>query len=368
MLVYCSMFLYIGIFGYITQFYYQQSSKPRKYDSKVPLTMAIILLALPVYFIGMRSGFGDTYAYISHFQNLTTDFSEIWAAREETKGFGYELYLFFIKRFISTDVNVYLMITASIQACGILKIYYKYSTNFTYSLMLFFLSMAFLYMMNGMRQFMAACIVFLFSDFLFNKKTIKFILVVLLATTVHSSAIIWIPIYFVVQGKPWNLKVLIAIIAIVVVIFALDNFTDLLSESLEGTDYDGYTDQFAKDDGSSMSHTLIALIPVALAFWKRKEIEEKDNKTAFILVNCAVIEVLINVVANFTSGILIGRLPIYFKPLGFILLPWMFDNVMDEKDRRMMRTLCMLGYILFALYYMYTTGITYYSSPLGLNL
>lgn len=368
MLLYCSMFLYIGVFGYITQFYYQQSSKQRKYESKVPLIMGIVLLALPVFFIGMRTNFGDTYAYISHFKELTTDFSELWAAREETKGFGYELYLFFIKKYISTDPNVYLMITATIQACGILKIYYKYSTNFTYSLLLFFLSMAFLYMMNGMRQFMAACIIFLFSDYLFNKKTVRFLLVVLLAYTVHVSAIIWIPIYFVVQGKPWNLKVMCAIIAIVVAILALDSFTDLLSDSLEGTDYDGYTNQFSQDDGSSLAHTLVALVPVALAFWKRKEIEEKNNQTAFILVNCAVVEVLINVMANFTSGILIGRLPIFFKPFGFILLPWMFDNVIDEKDRRMIRTVCMIGYILFAVYYMYSTGITYYSKPLGLDL
>lgn len=368
MVLYWSMFLYVGVFGYITQFYYQQSSKERKYESKVPLVMGVVLLAVPVFFIGMRSDYGDTYAYINSFNNMTSDFSELWAARTEIKGFGYELYVFFIKNYISSDPNVYLMITATIQACGILKIYYKYSTNFTYSLLLFFLSMAFLYMMNGIRQFMAACIVFLFSDSLFKRRTLRFLLVVLLASTIHSSVLLWIPVYFVVQGKPWNLKVILAIVSIVVVILALDSFTDILSDSLEGTNYEDYTNQFEKDDGSSIVHTLIAFIPVVLAFWKRREIEEKNNKIISIIVNCVVVEVLINLLANFTSGILIGRLPIYFKPLGFILLPWMMDNVIDEKDRRMVRNLCMIGYVLFALYYMYSMNIYYLSVPLGLDL
>lgn len=366
MLFYFLIFLYVGTLGYLVQLYYKQNDIKTKYNSKIPLFAAVLMFALPVFLIGMRTGFGDTYAYINGFNDLTTDFSELWSLREETKGFGFKVYQFAIKKFISDDPNVYLMITATFHACGILRLYYKYSTNFTYSMLLFFFSMAFLYMMNGMRQFFAACLIFLFSDFLFEKKTVKFMLVVLVAITIHSSAIVWIPIYFIVQGKPWNAKVLMSIVAIAVAIFALDNFTDLLSDSLEGTNYEGYTNQFAKDDGSSIMHTLIAAVPAGLALWKRKEIEEKNDKVAFILVNCVVVEVLINLMANFTSGILVGRLPIYFKPLGFVLLPWIFDNVISDKDKRMVQTLCMLGYLMYAVYYMRATGISYSSSVLGI--
>lgn len=360
------MFIYVGTLGYLVQLYCKQNGIKTKYNSKIPFLVGILMLALPVFFIGMRSGVGDTHAYISNFSSITTDFSELWSQRKEIKGFGFDVYQFVIKKFISDDPNVFLMITAIIQAFGILKLYYKYSTNFTYSLLLFFFSMAFLYMMNGLRQFFAACLIFLFSDFLFEKKTIKFIIVALVAISIHSSAFIWIPIYFIVQGKPWNAKVLVSIIVVAIAIFALDNFTDLLSDSLEGTNYEGYTNQFDKDDGSSIVHTVIAIIPMGFALWKRKEIEEKNDKVAFILVNCSVVEVLINVMANLTSGILIGRLPIYFKPFGFILLPWIFENVLDEKDKRMIQPLCLVGYLLFAFYYMNSTGITYQSKILGI--
>lgn len=39
-----------------------------------------------------------------------------------------------------------------------------------------------------------------------EKKYVALIVIILLATTVHSSAFIMLPIIFVVQGKPWNKK------------------------------------------------------------------------------------------------------------------------------------------------------------------
>ncbi len=367
MIVYWIMFSYVAVFGYVVQTYFKKNNIKTKYDSKISLLAAILVFALPVFFIGMRSGFADTYAYIREFNALTTDFSELWAGREDVKGIGFDIYMFVIKKFISTDFNVFLMITAVIQGTAVMKIYYKYSTNFTYSTLLFFFSMSFTNMMNGMRQFLAASLIFLFSEFLFEKKTILFFAVVALACTIHISAVIWFPIYFVVQGKPWNIKVMLSMLAIVIAILAIDKFTGLLSESLEGTNYEGYTDQFKEDDGANIVHTLIAAVPVILALWKRKEIEAIGNKNIYVLINCSIIEVLLNLLAKFTSGILIGRLPSFLTPFAFVILPWMFENTMQKKDMRLIRALCLILYLLFAVYYMNTMGMYYVSSALGIN-
>ena len=369
MIIYISMFLYIAIVGFGSQQYLENKKAKQPFNNGTNLFFAILILALPVFFIGMRTNFIDTKGYIAGFEALPRGFSYLQSCLED-KGFGFILYEWIIKRFITDNPNMFLMITAIVHAGALLKLYYKYSSNYTFSVLLFFLSMSFTNMMNGIRQFLAVSLIIFFSDYIFEKKTIKFLIVLFIAYKIHVSAIIWLPAFFVVQGKPWNPKIIMAIIAIVAVVFALDSFTDFLSDSLEETDYAGYTDQFAQDDGSSIFHTLIAAVPVVLAFWKRREIEEKNVKHIFIIVNMSVLAVMVSLLANFTSGILIGRFPIFLTLYNFILLPWMFDNVFNEEDRKIMKLACIGGYAMYAVYYMntiFSKGMPYISDVLGIN-
>ena len=71
------MFAYVGVFGYLIQYYHNNGKNP-KYDSKISLFGAVLVFALPVFFIGMRTDFGDTHAYITDYNELSLDFSQIW--------------------------------------------------------------------------------------------------------------------------------------------------------------------------------------------------------------------------------------------------------------------------------------------------
>ena len=63
--------------------------------------------------------------------------------------------------------------------------------------------------MGGIRQFMALSVLLFFSDWIFEDKPIRFAIVVLFASMIHASAIIWLPIVFVVSGKAGNLKTIL---------------------------------------------------------------------------------------------------------------------------------------------------------------
>lgn len=372
MVVYWSMFFYVFIIGYIGKAFVKNKNIKNKYNNGTTLFFAVAILILPVLFIGLRTNYVDTKAYISGFNEISRNFSEVYNALSTSKCPGWLIYEWIIKFFITDNANAFLMITAIIQAGALLKVYYKYSSDYTYSVLLFFLSMSFaMGMMNGIRQFLAVAIIMYFSDYIFDGKYIKFIVVVLIAYSIHSTAIIWAVGVFIIQGKPWNARVIVCILLAVLAILFVDQFTNLLDEGLEATSYSGYTQQFSTDDGSNPMHTAVYAMPVAIAFWKRKRIEELDNKNLNIMINMSVLTVAISLLANFTSGILIGRMPIYFGVFNYALLPLLFDNAFDKKDGSIIKFLCVAGYVCYALYYMNNSwgskGMPYISTILGIN-
>lgn len=363
--IFLLMFAYVFIMGLFCR---QKSvvdyySKQKYYVSGA---QAFLVVALPVFFIGLRTDFNDTYAYISAFKFLPTSFSSIQRRFATSKSVSWLVYEWVIKRFISSNPNVFLLITAIIQSAAVVKIYRRYSNDYCYSMLLFFLSCAFLNLMGAIRQFMAIAVLLFFSDWLFNDKLLRYAVVVLFAATIHTSAIIWLPIIFAVRGKAGNIRVvLIAIVTMAAIVF-LDRFTGLLADSLEGTMYAGYTNQFARDDGANIMHSVIASIPVLLWIYGRRTIDYQNDALVNTLINISIVGLMISLLAHFTSGILLGRMMVYFTIYNYALLPVLFEKIFSNGNARSVRVACVAGYAAYALYYMYATGIRYVSSVLGM--
>lgn len=366
MAVYLGMFLYVFIVGYAGKNISKRSKKD--YTSGVSVFIAILTLALPVILIGLRTKFVDTTAYINWFNELEPGFENLSKVFENDKGPLWVLYEWIIKTFITKDAYCFLFITATIQAAAVLQFCYRHSIDYVYSVLLFFLSMNFTYMMNGIRQFMAICLILFFSKWIFEKKYLKFVIIVIIAFYIHNSAFIWILALLVIYGKPWNKKMLLFSFLILLSVTFLDTFTNFLESGLSGTAYSGYTEQFDADDGQSIFHTLISAVPVVIAFWKRKEIEAQNDDKLNILINISIFSLMLNVLATFTSGILIGRMPTYFSLFVYILYPLMFEKAFNEYDRMIIKPLCVGGYIFYALYYLVTVGLRYISSILNIYL
>lgn len=327
---------------------------------------AFAVAAFPTILVGLRTSIGDTGAYINSFKNFDKTFSDIVNTLLTSRGAGWNLYILGVRTFITQNANLFLLLTAIVQFYAVVRFYYFYSSDFSFSFSVFFLSFAFLNTMNGLRQFFAVSMILLGSNWLFEKKYVKFCVIVFLASLVHISAIIWFPCVFIVRGKPWNFRVLLFSAAVVLAIVYLDEFTDLLEESLADTTYEGYTNQFLKDDGSNIMHTIIAAVPVAVAFLGRKRIAQQNDGGLNTMVNISVLGMMVSALGHFTSGILVGRMPIYFTVFNFALLPNMFSVVFDKRSQSLMKTLAIGGYIAFALYYLRSTNIEYNSSILGL--
>lgn len=365
MKIYLLMFLYVFCVGGFIKTISPISNYRGNIRYNISMAAAFLVVALPVFFIGMRTEFNDTTAYITGFRNVTTNFSQLYEQFENSKGFIWLIYEWIIKKYISTDPSVFLFITALIQMAAVVKMYRKYSLDYSFSILLFFLSCTFLYTMGGIRQFMALSILMFFSDYIFENKPFRFAIVVIFASFIHVSAIVWLPIIFVVHGRPGNVKTLLVAILVIIAILYLNQFTDLLTETLEGTLYEGYTTQFAMDDGANIMHSLISFIPIGIWLLGYRLVNQSNDEHVNVLINISIIGFMLNLLAHFTSGILVGRMPIFFTIFNYMLLPWLFENVFEKRSASLIKIACITGYSAYALYYMHSMNISYISSVLN---
>jgi hypothetical protein len=92
-----------------------------------------------------------------------------------------------------------------------------------------------------------------------------------------------------------------------------------------------------------------------MALVGRRYVTQADDPVINLCVNASVITAVIYVVSMLTSGIYVGRLPIYTTLHGYIALPWLIDTIFDEDSARLMNLLMVSGFLAFFYYQMHIT-------------
>lgn len=342
------------------------------YEARVHLFIAIVTFAVIVFFAGARSYAGDTGAYIDMFKEypLFQNAHDVIfddTAREP----GFRLFSILIKTYIANDYTVWFFIIAIISGICVMIPLYKYSCNFGVSAFLFMASCQFSWMFNGMRQFLVAAIVFSCTGLILKNKTLLYIIIVCILSTIHKSAFILIPMYFVAQGEPWNKRTLLFIGCIVLAMLFTSKFTNLLTDVVEQTDYATSVEEFRNtDDGTSIIRILVESIPIILAFIYRNRIKGKLTPIVKLSINMSLIASGLYVISKIaSSGILLGRLPIYFSMYNLILLPWLLRNIFDKKEKDLVYYIMIICYFFFFYYQMEIAwgGLEYASKILNVK-
>lgn len=370
MIVYYSIFAYTCFISYLGCYLYRRNlaSGPQiseeeylvKAEKSISLFWALVSVALMVFFVAERSDYNDTVSYINAFNDASTNITtkELFGSTDvNSPGFSTLMVLF--KRYISKDYTAWFTFLAIFQAGAIVSIYYRYSCNFFLSMYLFIASTSFMWLQSGIRQFTAVCLILYFLNFVIERRILAFAIVVYLAYTIHDSAILWIPIYFIVKFKPFSKQIWVCIILTLLAFFFVTQFTSLLDSSLEGTDYEGYGTAMTNydadssgqlDNGANPIRFLISAVPPAIALWRWKYIKDRTNPMIDVCINMGTAAAGVNLLGIVTSGILVGRVPIYFTPVNFIVLPWMFKYSFSGYVKKIIVTLC---YILYFAYFLY---------------
>lgn len=293
----------------------------------------------------------DTFLYLSMYHDTPTTFSGAWEylLAQEEKGFA--IFNLLTHTVFFDNETLYRLAISLVHSIPLIFILRKYSPNYLLSIYLFVAGGYHLaWMTNGLRQFMAVTIILAATPWMVERKYFRSVLIVLLAATFHRTALYMLPVLFVAQGRIWDYKTMILIVAVSVVTYMVIRNADLFDDFADTVGYSMGVFREGGDDGAHPIRAAVSAVPMILSFLLRWQIREEHDPAINFFVNLSVLTVAMNIFAVFTSGILTGRMSVYTSVYNLILLPYLLWNIRELRTRRFLHFACVGFYFLYFLF------------------
>ncbi|MGN0335149.1 MAG: EpsG family protein [Lachnospiraceae bacterium] len=305
---------------------------------------------------------GDTASYRRWFLSMPTTISE-WPGvlSEVTKDKGFSVLLLLLRLIFGNADVLFFLAIALFQIFVVAMVCRKYSCDYWMSIFMFIATTDYIsWVNNGLRQFVAVTIIFAATGLMLKKKYGVIVLLILLAATIHGSALLMLPIVFIIQGKPWNTKTILLVTASIAALYFADQFTNVLDNLLADTAYTNMVSDWQEwnDDGTNPLRVLIYSIPTILSLIGLKYIKAEDNPVINLATNASLVSTALYIVSMGTSGIFMGRLPIYVSMYSmYILLPWEIDHMFTKDSARLVKIGTVVLFSAFFWYQMHAWGL-----------
>jgi len=338
-----SAFLYISVLFFCLIFSFIGLRKDNK-EKKLNVWIVLIITILSVI-AGIRGetvGIDVAHYITSHIEPIRNGFFS-----QVDQPIGFKLLVWFVYRFTNKTFVVFTVFAFITNGLIILRLW-DFRNKGSFSLMLFFYyCYYYLITYNVFRQFISIAIVFYFTRYLEQKKYILYIIIVALACTIHSTAILGfillpLDILFSEEGKKQRMmkKIFLILSPIIIIIAAFLVYKYF--------DYDHYLDLYKVYNIGGLGFMTPSKIIVAISIFIifKNEIKQKRIQLlkSFQLSNIFVIYIL---------GLLLSLL-VYFSNLAdrFAWYFLMFEPIfMSFIIKKMDYRLLMRGiYIIFAIY------------------
>ena len=285
---------------------------------------------------GLRSNIGDTFFYMHAYKINRVD----WAYIFDNKDIGFGIMQMLLQQ-ITMDPQLLIFVISFITNCLIVMVLYKYCRLIELGLYVFITSGLFLTSMNGLRQFLAAAVLFAGTKYLIEGNGKKYGCVVLLASSIHMSAIIMVPIYFIVRSKAWSKTTFLLLFSSIILVLGFNQFQEFLFSALESTQYGHYQD--FSEGGASILRVLVTSVPILLAFMGRERLKEIFPEGDAI-INMSILGVVFMLVS--TQNWIFARFYYYFGLYQLILIPWVVQSF-RERDRKLLYLCIVIFYSIF---------------------
>ena len=318
-------------------------------------------------FSGLRINIGDTDSYVYSYR-LGIENSDPNAAAPVFRFSGNEGFNYLQSRLgmITDEPYALIMITALMAVVPIIYILFRYSAPYELGIALFVLTGYYTFSMNGIRQYAAAGLLILGTRYLFSDKKsdfLKYLPFVFMAWLFHSSALVMIPIYFLVRRRSWTPFTMLLLVGTIFVTLIFDSILPSFLGFLENTDYSIYAENGwftnGEEQGSDIIRIFVLTVPLVLAYMWRFDLNAVLGRKWDIMVNMSVLNLAFYILSLYNW--IFARFAIYTSVYVIIMMTHLLSKGAREQFRLLYFSMIGL-YIYF--FYNIRYSITAYQSEL----
>lgn len=312
------------------------------FESKKLNTSFALFCVMLMFIAGFRYRVGTDFgAYFYGYKNYVSRLSETIKTLDEPMLSLIDwIAYFFVKENIGGT-----LFPALITLFLILRTTFKYSTDLSFSGMLVLFT-CWSSCFNGVKQALAAAVLYCGYPYLRDKKLVKYIFVAFLAFLCHKSAIIMILVYFICRNKVNARNVIFLVIGSLVILLNYDRLFGLI-DTLLGIKYAYETDPYIANDINPL-RVVIYCAPATyylIKYWNREK-----TKLQTLCLNFVIIHAVMMIAAS--GSAMLGRMGMYTSTLCLIAIPELNRGLSGE-TRKIMKWVILAFYGLAWLYGIY---------------
>lgn len=320
--------------------------------------LSAIICFIMICVAGLRHGYIDTRSYRTSFENLEIDkvlnLNFIFDSEAKDKGFSV---LSALIKTVTDNSQIFLFIISFITVGFLFWGIVNRVPEIDLGIYLFITTGCYLDTMNGIRQALVSAILFYFFPKLLDKeKTIQCVVLILILSTIHGSALIFIPIYFIGKKKAWsNYTIILIIVSGLLYIFFNTGVGATLANILEGTNYGNDYSQMLLSGNTSVNilRIIIAAVPLGLSLITRQY--KRNKQTSYnLFFNMTLLNFMTWL---FASRVLyFYRLAMYFAPYMIVFLCFELCGIQSKKQYRFIKLAAIFFYFIYFIYQLYIMG------------
>ena len=325
----------------------------RRYFGTANRPLFLVMLIIPLLlFSGLRNkSVGvDTLTYFTRFTKISVlDYSQMLKVTSGFSDTGYYYSAWVFSRIINNE-QVWLAFISFIYMLGVALVCYWESPDYSFSMLYIYCIGLFFFSMTGLRQTLAMGFVMISYLFVVKRKPILFFLVILLASQMHKSALVFLIIYPLANLKTGWARLLV-VIAFFILVLAFRNtigawIIEYLPEDLIDERITGYMKSTTQYTASGF---VIQLFMYIFCMRYHDSVVE-DLPHREVLYNLAFFSLVFQAAAMSIAEFF--RVSMYFSWTFMVLIPICMQYERDQRNYEFVR---MMIVIAFVAYFFYST-------------
>lgn len=334
MAVYLGTIILVGFFSLMVDYY-----RSHENYSKILSSIFIFLTTIVLIFVaGFRWYVGTDYG---NYVNLYPSYKEnLWSSILNFNEPGIRI-IANTAQLIYDDYSMFFLIASIITIGLIVRTIAKYSKNFFLSIFIYIFIGAWHGSFNVVRQYIACAILFSGHKYIIERKFYKYLIIVIISSAFHISALPMIALYFIPQTKITLKRVILWALSTVFILISYDFFLEIINNFLVLQNRSLIIDSYVTEEVSIL-RVMVMFAPLILYYFitRKKLLEQNDHFYINLLFFNAVLYI-----ATINSAYL-ARFAIYTNIYTTLAFPRLFIGV-DKKLKIIIQYAAILLYSLY---------------------